>query len=91
MSEEVKFSPTEESEKVKTQFDQLVTQRDQLMKQRSEVDRGLNEIGTNLLRLQGAYEMAMRILGKDPAGNELVVPPSPKKEEKEKPKGNNTH
>ena len=76
MSEEVKFSPQEESEKVKAQFDQLVTQRDQLMKQRSEVDRALNEIGTALLRLQGAYEMAMRILGKDTAGNELVVPPS---------------
>ena len=83
MSEEVKFSPTEESEKVKAQFDQLVKQRDQLMKNRSEVDRGLNEIGTALLRLQGAYEMAMRILGKDVAGNELVVPPSPKKEAKE--------
>jgi len=84
MSEEVKFSPQEESEKVKAQFDQLVKQRDQLMKNRSEVDRGLNEIGQALLRLQGAYEMAMRILGKDSAGNELVVPPTPK-QEKQKP------
>ena len=86
MSEEVKFSPSEESKKVKAQFDQLVQQRDQLMKQRSEIDRGLNEIGTNLLRLQGAYEMAMRSLGKDTAGNELIVPSTPKKEEKEKPR-----
>lgn len=85
MSEEVKFSPTEESEKVKAQFDQLVQKRNQLMQQRSEIDRGLNEIGTALLRLQGAYEMAMRILGKDVSGNELVVPPTPKKEEKQKP------
>ena len=53
------------------------------MKQRSDVDRALNEVGTNLLRLQGAYEMAMRILGKDVAGNELVVPPSPKKEKEQ--------
>ena len=83
MSEEVKFSPSEEATKVKAQFDQLVQKRDQLMKQRSDVDRGLNEIGTALLRLQGAYEMAMRILGKDTSGNELVVPPSPKKEAKE--------
>jgi hypothetical protein len=85
MSEEVKFSPKAESEKVKAQFDQLVQRRDQAMKQRSEIDRGLNEIGTGLLRLQGAYEMAMRILGKDVEGNELVVPLSPKKEEKQKP------
>ena len=85
MSEEVKFSPTEESEKVKAQFDQLVQLRNQKMQARSDVDRELNKIGTALLRLQGAYEMAMRILGKDVAGNELVVPPSPKKEEKQKP------
>ncbi len=84
MSEEVKFSPGEEARKVKAQFDQLVQQRDQRVKQRSEIDRALNEIGTALLRLQGAYEMAMRILGKDTAGNELVVPPSPKKEGKPK-------
>ncbi len=84
MSEEVKFSPTDEAKKVKTQFDQVVAQRDQLMKQRSEVDRNLNNVGTALLRLQGAYEMAMRILGKDTAGNELVVPPSPKKKEEPK-------
>ena len=83
MSEEVKLSPSEEAQKVETQFKQVVANRDQLMKQRSEVDRALNEVGTNLLRLQGAYEMAMRILGKDVAGNELVVPPSPKKEAKE--------
>jgi len=84
MSEEIKFSPSEEATRVKAQFDKLVDQRDQLMKQRSEVDRALNEIGTGILRLQGAYEMAMRILGKDTAGNELVVPPSPGKE-KQKP------
>ncbi len=83
MSEEVKFSPSEEAAKVKTQFDQVVSQRDKLVKQRSEIDRNLNEVGTAILRLQGAYEMAMRILGKDVAGNELVVPPSPKKEAKE--------
>jgi len=83
MSEEVKLSPSEEAKKVEAQFNQLVQQRDQLMRQRSEVDRGLNEIGQALLRLQGAYEMAMRILGKDVAGNELVVPPSPGKEKKE--------
>ncbi len=81
MSEEVKFSPTEEAAKVKAQFDQVVQQRDQLVKQRSEIDRNLNNVGTAILRLQGAYEMAMRILGKDTAGNELVVPPSPKKEQ----------
>ena len=83
MSEEVKLSPSDEAKNVKAQFDQLVEQRDKLMKQRSEIDRGLNDIGTALLRLQGAYEMAMRILGKDPAGNELIVPPSPGKEKKE--------
>lgn len=83
MSEEVKLSPGEEAKKVETQFKQVVAKRDQLVKQRSEIDRGLNEVGQTLLRLQGAYEMAMRILGKDTAGNELVVPPSPKKEAKE--------
>ena len=83
MSEEVKLSPSEEAKKVEGQFKQVVAQRDQLMKQRSEIDRALNEVGTTLLRLQGAYEMAMRILGKDTAGNELVVPPTPKKEAKE--------
>ena len=83
MSEEVKLSPSEEAKKVEAQFNQVVDQRDQLMKQRSQVDRALNDVGTNLLRLQGAYEMAMRILGKDTAGNELVVPPTPKKEVKE--------
>lgn len=83
MSEEVKLSPSEEAQKVETQFKQVVANRDQLVKQRSEIDRGLNEVGQALLRLQGAYEMAMRILGKDVAGNELVVPPSPKKEPKE--------
>lgn len=82
MSEEIKFSPSDEAEKTKAQFDQLVQKRDQLVKQRSEVDRALNEVGAGILRLQGAYEMAMRILGKDVAGNELVVPPSPKKEAK---------
>jgi len=83
MSEEVKLSPSEEAKKVEAQFKQVVEQRDQLMKQRSDVDRALNEVGTQLLRLQGAYEMAMRILGKDVAGNELVVPPSPKKEKEQ--------
>ena len=83
MSEEVKLNPSEEAQKVETQFKQVVAQRDQLVKQRSEIDRALNDVGTQLLRLQGAYEMAMRILGKDVAGNELVVPPSPKKEAKE--------
>ncbi len=83
MSEEVKLNPSEEAQKVETQFKQVVAKRDQLMKQRSEVDRALNEVGQALLRLQGAYEMAMRILGKDVAGNELVVPSSPKKEVKE--------
>ncbi|KKL78573.1 hypothetical protein LCGC14_2023510 [marine sediment metagenome] len=83
MSEEVKLSPNEEAQKVETQFKQVVVQRDKLVKQRSEIDRALNEVGQTLLRLQGAYEMAMRILGKDVAGNELVVPPSPKKEIKE--------
>ena len=83
MSEEVKLSPSDEAKKVEGQFKQVVAKRDQLMKQRSEVDRALNEVGQALLRLQGAYEMAMRILGKDVAGNELVVPPSPKKEAKE--------
>ncbi len=83
MSEEVKLNPSEEAQRVETQFKQVVANRDQLMKQRSEVDRALNDVGTQLLRLQGAYEMAMRILGKDVAGNELVVPPSPKKEAKE--------
>ena len=83
MSEEVKLSPSEEAKKVEGQFKQVVANRDQLMKQRSEVDRDLNAVGQTLLRLQGAYEMAMRILGKDVAGNELVVPPSPKKEVKE--------
>ena len=82
MSEEVKLSPSEEAQKVEAQFKQVVAQRDQLVKQRSEIDRALNDVGTQLLRLQGAYEMAMRILGKDVAGNELVVPPSPKKEAK---------
>ncbi len=82
MSEEVKFSPTEEAEKVKTQFDQVVQKRDQLVKQRSEVDRELNEVSAAIFGLRGEYKMAMRILGKDPAGNELVVPPSPKKEAK---------
>ena len=86
MSEEVKFSPSEESKKVKAQFDQLVQLRNQKMQARSDVDRELNEIGTALLRLQGAYEMAMRILGKDTAGNELVVPQSPRKEEKQQVK-----
>ncbi len=83
MSEEVKLSPSEEAKKVEDQFKQVVANRDQLMKQRSEVDRALNEVGTTLLRLQGAYEMAMRILGKDVAGNELIVPPSPKKEKEQ--------
>ncbi len=83
MSEEVKLSPNEEAQKVETQFKQVVAQRDKLVKQRSEIDRALNEVGQTLLRLQGAYEMAMRILGKDVAGNELIVPPSPKKEAKE--------
>ncbi len=84
MSEEVKLSPSEEAKKVEAQFKQVVANRDQLMKQRSGVDRDLNAVGQTLLRLQGAYEMAMRILGKDVAGNELVVPPSPK-QEKQKP------
>ncbi len=83
MSEEVKLSPSEEAKKVEGQFNQVVQKRDQLVKQRSEIDRALNEVGQTLLRLQGAYEMAMRILGKDVAGNELIVPPSPKKEAKE--------
>ena len=83
MSEEIKLNPSEEAQKVETQFKQVVAQRDKLVKQRSEIDRALNEVGQTLLRLQGAYEMAMRILGKDVAGNELIVPPSPKKEAKE--------
>jgi len=80
MSEEVKLNPSVEAEKVKARFDELVGQRDQLMKQRSEIDRALNVTGEALLRLQGAYEMAMGIMGKDAAGNALVVPPSPGKE-----------
>ena len=85
MAEEVKFDPSQEADKVKAQFEQLIQQRDQVMKQRSEADRKLNEIGANLARLQGAYEMAMKFSGKDAAGNELVIPPTPKKGDKKGP------
>ena len=81
---EVKMDPQVEADKVKAQFEQLVAQRDQAANQRANIDRALNEIGMGLLRLQGEYSALMRVMGKDPEGNTLDVPPT-KREEGKKP------
>lgn len=84
---EVKLDPQIEADKVKAQFDGLVRQRDQAANQRANIDRALNEIGMGLLRLQGEYAALMRVMGKDPEGNALDVPPTKREEaKKEEPK-----
>jgi hypothetical protein len=86
MSNEVGFNPEQQAKNLEARFNQLVQERNQMMQRRSEMDRRLNEIGMEILKLQGAYEMAMLAQGKDIEGNQLEVPPAPKKEEKKEVK-----
>ena len=77
--------PTEEAAKVKARFDQCVAQKDQWINQRAELDRALNNVGMDMLRLQGEHAALQRLMGKDPSGNSLEEPPPTPVEDRPQP------
>lgn len=71
MTEELKLSLDDAVADVKKRFDAMEKNRQILQSKQSEITKQLQEIGVELIRLQGENKALMALSGKDPEGKPL--------------------